>query len=94
MKKEEDTLPNIDITWSSIKKSEGETFTQIRGGLFTYKVNGNYIVPDRTNVQISKSHIQRALEHYPLQNTVKIQDLRGPSYIYAVLMDERIYTGN
>lgn len=83
-------MTNIEIVWSKIKEYEGETFSQIRGGVFTYKIHGNYILPDRTNVQISKKHIEKALVHYPLQNTVRIQNLRGPSYIYAIIMDERI----
>jgi hypothetical protein len=33
------------------------------------------------------------LEHYPLSNTVQLQKLRGPSYIYAIIMDERICQG-
>jgi len=54
-------------------------------------MKGNAVVPDRTNVQISKAHFMEALEHYPLSNTVPLQKLRGPSYIYAILMDKRIY---
>ena len=81
---------DFEIIWSRIKQHEGETFKQIRGGEFRYIVNGNMVIPDRTNVQISKKYFQEALSHYPLTNTVKIQNLRGPSYIYAILMDNRI----
>ncbi|HUX46448.1 MAG TPA: hypothetical protein VMV58_00410 [Desulfosporosinus sp.] len=46
-----------------------------------------------TNVQISKAHFMEALGHYPLNNTVQLQNLRGPSYIYAIVMDKRICQG-
>ena len=79
-----------EYVWSLIKKYNGEKFYQIRGGEFTYKVKRNYVIPDRTNVQISKTNIDEAVKLLPLQNTVPVQHLRGPSYIYAILMDGRI----
>lgn len=83
-------MRDIESVWSQIKKHEGEVFHQIRGGEFTYIVTGNQVIPNRTNVNISKTHIEEALCHYPLTNTVKLQHLRGPSYIYAIIMDRRI----
>jgi hypothetical protein len=88
--KEGKSMIDIEIVWEKIKSHQGETFRQIRGGEFNYIVKGNAVFPDRTTVQISKSHFLEALNHYPLTNTVKIQNLRGPSYIYAILMDKRI----
>ncbi len=80
-----------ETIWKNIESHAGEIFRQIRGGEFTYVMKGNAVVPDRTNVQISKAYFIEALEHYPLSNTVPLQKLRGPSYIYAILMDKRIY---
>ncbi len=77
--------------WALIKSHSGEEFHQIRGGVFTYVVRGNYVVPDRTNVQISKASFEEAVKLMPLPNTVSVQHLRGPSYIYAILMDDRIF---
>jgi hypothetical protein len=45
---------------------------------------------DRTKQNIAKAHFAEALAYVPLRNTVPVQHLRGPSYIYAILMDERI----
>lgn len=82
---------DIDVIWSRILNYEGETFTQIRGGEFIYKLQGqNYIVPECTNVHISKRSIEEALQISPLQNTMAIQHLRASSYIYAILKDPRI----
>lgn len=89
-KRKKDTI-DIEIIWKMIGDHAGEIFRQIRGGEFTYVMKGNAVIPDRTNVQISKAHFIEALEHYPLSNTVPLQKLRGPSYIYAILMDKRIY---
>jgi hypothetical protein len=84
---------DIDTVWSRIENMACQTFWQIRGGEFTYIVRGNALYPNRTNVQISKAHFKKALEYFPLSNTTKIQHLRGPSYIFAILMDRRIANG-
>ena len=83
-------IPSIDVVWSRIEAHADATFTQIRGGLFTYAVRNGHVIPDRTQQQIPKSHFARALALVPLSDTTGIQELRGPSYIYAILMDQRI----
>ena len=84
----------IDELWRRIVAHSGETFTQIRGGTFTYRMTNSAIIPDRTNQNIPKAHFKKALELVPLQDTTCVQHLRGPSYIYAILMDPRIRKGN
>lgn len=84
-------MRDIESVWANVLTHEGEVFRQIRGGEFTYRVKGNMICPSRTNVQISKKLLEKALAFFPLSNTTKIQHLRGPSYIYAILMDERVH---
>lgn len=81
---------HFDEIWHRIEANEGEEFQQIRGGRFTYLVRGSILVPNRTNQSIPRSHFEKAAELLPLKNTVPVQDLRGPSYIYAILMDDRI----
>lgn len=84
----------IELVWNRIKEAEGEVFTQIRGKQFTYTVKGNILELDRTNRSISKTVISQALEFLPLENTVPVQHLQAPSYIYAILMDKRIKQDN
>lgn len=84
---------DIETIWKKIESHAGEIFRQIRGGEFTNVMIGNAAVPDRTNIQISKAHFMEAVEHYPLSNTVQLQNLRGPSYIFAIIMDKRICQG-
>ena len=81
---------DFDTIWARIKRHEGETFAQKRGGEFCYAIEGSGIRPDRTNQVISKKHLKEASGLLPLEDTVPVQHLRGPSYIYAVLMDSRI----
>ena len=83
-------MTGFEKVWIRIKAHEGETFTQIRGGEFTYEVVGNMVTPDRTNQNFPRSHFEEALTLVPLKNTAPVQHLRGPSYIYAIMMDDRI----
>lgn len=84
---------DIDEVWNRIVANEGETFYQIRGGEFTYKVKGNLIILSRTNRSVAKSVFEKALELVPLENTTPVQRLQAPSYLYAILTDERIKHG-
>lgn len=83
-------MPLIDEIWKRIQLCEGQDFTKIRGGIFTYIVNQNHIKLNNTRQNISRVDFERALALVPLQNTAVINDLRGPSHIYAILMDNRI----
>jgi hypothetical protein len=83
-------MPKIDDVWERIVAHGGETFHQIRGGEFTYAVKGQHLRLSRTNQNVPRSHVEEALALVPLDNTVAVQHLRAPSYIFAILMDERI----
>jgi hypothetical protein len=84
------TSPSIDSVWERIKLNSGQTFRQKTGGEFTYLITDEHLIPDRTPQRIPRSQFEKALKFVPLSNTAKIQHLRGPSYIFAVLMDRRI----
>ena len=83
-------MTTFSTIWNRIKAHEGETFTQIRGGEFTYEVSGNTVIPDRTNRMFPRSQFEEAFTLVPLKNTVPLQHLQGPSYIFAIMMDDRI----
>ncbi len=80
----------IQLVWQRIKDHEGEIFYQKRGGEFTYTVKGNTLHLSRTNRSVSRPTFEKALRYVPLENTVPIQKLQAPSYLYAILMDKRI----
>lgn len=81
---------SIDALWARLKNHEGESFEQIRGGTFRYSLTDKALVPDRTDWSIPRKHFEAALDLVPLASTVAVKHLYGPSYIYAVLMDDRI----
>lgn len=83
-------MVTFDTIWSRIKANEGHSFQQIRGQEFTFEVVGQSISLSSTNQNISYVHLEEASRLLPLKNTVSVQHLRGPSYIYAILMDSRI----
>jgi hypothetical protein len=80
----------IDEVWRRIAAHEGDTFRQVRGQGFRYTVDGNVLRPTTTNQNLSRATFEKALARVPLRSTVVVQDLRGPSYLYAILMDPRI----
>lgn len=85
---------NIDVIWDRITVHEGETFRQKQGQEFTFTLKGDAIVPSTTNWIIPKSSFEKALELVPLKNVAIIQRVcQGPSYVYGILMDQRIRNG-
>jgi len=83
-------MVSFETIWKRIEQHQGEQFHQIRGQEFTYDVVSGALVPSTTNQQLPRGHFEKAAELLPLENTVPVQHLRGPSYLYAVLMDRRI----
>ena len=86
--------PNPNEIWRRIERLAGEEFRQLRGRSFTYLVVSGCVIPSTTKRQIPRSDFAKALEVVPLANTVPVQHLQGPSYIYAILMDPRIREGD
>ncbi len=85
---------SFETVWGRIIACEGERFHQVRGGEFTFEVLGNLLRLDRTNQNLPKSVVETALRRVPLSGTSAVHDLRGPSYLYAILMDPRIRQGD
>lgn len=81
---------DIATVWARISANAGSEFRTVKGEIFRYEIVSMQIALDRTNHQIAKSHVEKALSRVPLKNTATIKDLRGPSYLYAILMDDRI----
>ena len=89
------SAPDIEEVWKRIEAHQGETFQQVMGQTFTYTVEGNAVVPSTTNVKIQKSQFAKALPYVPFEKVSDVpKDVFGPSYVYAILMDERIRNGD
>ena len=85
---------DFPTVWRRIVRHQGELFRQIRGGEFQYQVRHGAVHPDRTNRALPRSDFEKAAAMCPLPNTVPVQHLQGPSYLYAILMDGRIRQGD
>ncbi len=77
-------------TWARIKTHAGQEFHQKTGASFRYHIDGVYVVPDRTNQRLPRKHVEKALSRMPVDGPGQLNDLRGPSYLYALLVDSRI----
>lgn len=81
----------FEKVWNRIKEYEGKEFYTKRGLNLTYIFLGDYIQPSRTNYKISKNDFKKAFNLMPLSGPKEINNIcRGPAYIYAILMDERV----
>lgn len=83
-------MGSFEEVWMQIERHAGETFRQKRGGEFTYQVDAGCVLPDRTNRMLPRSHFEQAFVRMPVEGPGALQDLQGPSYIYAILTDPRI----
>ena len=81
----------IEIVWRNIRAHAGEAFQQLRGATFRYRiVSDNVIRLDRTNQQLSRAVFEKALRRMPVDGPAALNDLRAPSYVFAILTDPRI----
>jgi hypothetical protein len=87
-------MAGFDAVWRRIAAFQGHTFRQRRGKPFTYVVSGGCVVPSTTNRLLPRSQFARAFERAPLGGPGQLQDLQGPSYLFAILTDPRIVTAD
>ena len=77
--------------WNRIEIYEGDTFRQKLGGTFTYSIIGTPLNPSRTDYNIGKAEFEKAYQWVPLAGPGKMNnEIRGPSYVWAILHDSRI----
>ena len=91
--RQEDVMDPFEQVWSRIEQHAGQTFRQKRGARFTYRVRSDMVTPDRTNYSFPKSQFRKAFDRMPVDGPGELQDLRGPSYLYAILTDPRVDAG-
>ena len=82
---------NFEIIWNSILAHSGEVFHTKTGLPFTYNIVDNCVIPDRTNYPLDISNFKKAADLPQMEGPGQISNLvRGPSYVFAILTDERI----
>ena len=81
----------FDDCWNRIRNNAGNRFYTIRGLRFTYRIDGNYLIPSRTDYKISKKDFKKIFRLGRLKGPGLISnEVRGPSYIWAIMHDRRI----
>ena len=84
-------MENFEVVWAKIVHHKGEQFFTKTNIPFTYRIEGNSVVPDRTDYPIAKSQFQKAMQLMPLPGPGVINNIvRGPAYVYAILTDDRM----
>ena len=86
----EPAVPDFNEIWRRVIECEGDEFIQVRGKRFSYVCQGNTLSLSSTNQLVARSQFEQAFERVPLMSPAIIQDLRAPSYIFAIMMDDRI----
>lgn len=87
-------MTDIHNTWAKITQMAGTEFHTKTGKAFSYDISGNMVSLKNTNRSLPRSHFERALERMPVSGPGQLQDLQGPSYIFAILSDPRIGSGS
>ncbi len=87
----------INTVWANIVKHEGETFRTVNNIEFVYSLTDeNTIMPRNVYksklLPIKKDTIETILNrHLPLSSPSKLNNVCfAPSYVFAILTDERI----
>jgi hypothetical protein len=81
---------NIENVWVNLRAQAGAEFRTITGRPFSYDCLGNALQLRNTARNIAKSQIAKALTRWPVTGPGALQDLQGPSYLFALLSDPRI----
>ena len=84
----------FEKVWARVVAYSGKSFKTKTGLPFTYEVRGRLLRPSRTDYWISVADVERAYRLVPLSGPGAINDIvRGPSYLWGILHDERISLG-
>lgn len=81
----------FETVWDRIKQHVGQEFKTMRGLQFTYKIEGDSLIPSRANWNIPKKDFRKAYANGPIASPGEIRnEVYGPSYVWAILHDVRI----
>lgn len=86
----------FEVIWERIKAHAGPEFKflTIQQEEFWYTVSGNIFRPSRTKYKIHRSEFEKAYPRVPFSGPGEItQTIRGSSYVWGVLHDEKISKG-
>jgi len=82
---------SFPAVWARIASHAGQPFSTKTGRPFTYSIEQDALVTDRTDYSLAKTNFSEALKQVPFDGPGKIaQTIRGPAYVWAILHDSRI----
>lgn len=86
--------PSPKQIWRRVRRHSGESFHTKTGLEFTYEVDGEGILPSRTDYRLSRSDLEEVHRRAPLDGPGEVSDIvRGSAYLWAIIHDERISDG-
>ena len=80
----------FEQVWNNIKKYQGERFETITGLNYIYKIEYDRVIVSRTYYPLTKANFKQAFDHKVINCPSDIKEVRGPSYVFAILTDKRI----
>lgn len=87
-------MRDIVKVWNRLSALEGEEFKTKTGLPFTYTISGDVLRVSRTEYNLTKANFAKAFKAVPFDGPGNIQnDVRGPSYVWALLHDSRVRNG-
>ena len=85
---------SFDEIWSRIVALEGEFLRTHQGRLFTYRIEGDALLPSHSDLRIPRADFERVLPMLPLPDPRKIaKHVTGYPYVAALLADPRLSRG-
>ena len=94
MQKKAKDYPKFKEVWGRIVAHAGETFHAHDGHEFTYKIEGDNFQASTPSQTINKTNFEHAYQMIPThKDTLDEKIVKGPAYVWEVLHDKRISTG-
>jgi hypothetical protein len=83
-------MNDFEQVWGRITALSGQTFHTKRGIPFAYDATSSSVALRNTERSLPVGHFKKALDRFPVSGPGDLQDLQGPSYLYAILTDPRV----
>ncbi len=83
-----------DQVWQRIGAHEREFFKSHQGRWFTYRIEGDRLLPSQSDLEIPRADFDLALPLVPIRAPQKLaRFVTDYEYVWAILHDERISLG-
>ena len=79
--------------WARIALHAGEFFKTDQGAWFTYKLDGEAVCPSQSELRIPRADFALVFPLLPVPPAKLNKVVAGPKYVWAILHDARISTG-